>query len=352
MALLHKGRNTPSEATPDAPDGPAVKGPGFACHSCGAAMKARQDWCLDCGTAAPGRLHTRSGWRAAFSVVAVTLLFVGGAVTAGYAALSSDAERTAPAALAAGGEPIPATPAPGVAAAPITPGAAGPDVAPPAAAAPSAVLPPATGKPPVGTPIIPVKPPAPAKNTPVEPPAATDEPPAASKTPSTDQTPSTSGTAASKPKLEIVTFEKGAASTYDPGTRAGAEFGPAMNAIDKSKNTVWDITVPADDKPIGAGLLVDLGKPRDLRALRLATPTEGFRVEIYGAQDGDEVPEDIVDKRWEHITDIASVKDGKLVTLLGKSKVKQQLLLFYITTPANPRDPRAAIGDVAVAVKP
>ena len=345
MASLLKDRNTPSEVTAEASDGSPVAVPDVACHACEAGMNAGQDWCLECGTAAPGRLGTRSGWRAAFSVVAVTLLFVGGAVTAGYAALSSDAERTASAPSAGSGEPIPATAAPGVVA-PIAPGATGPGVTPPAGA-----VPPAAGTPLAGTPIIPVKPPAPATNTPVKPPAATTKPPASSA-PSTGKTPVTSGKAANEPKPEIVKFKKDAASTYDPSTRAGAEFGPAKNAIDKSKNTVWDVIVPADDKPIGAGLIVDLGKPYDLRALTIDTPTNGFRIEIYAAKNADEVPEDILDKRWEHVTDINSVKDGKLVSLLGKSEVKQQLLLFYITTPANPKDPRAAIGNVTVAGTP
>ena len=74
--------------------------------------------------------------------------------------------------------------------------------------------------------------------------------------------------------------------------------------------------MPADGKPIGAGLLLDLGKPYALRALQIATPTPGFSVELYGAVDAKELPEDILDKRWEHLTDIKKVVDGKVVSLL------------------------------------
>ncbi len=346
MALLLKGRTTPSAASSHEPGEAPVQVPDFACHACGAGMKAGQDWCLECGMAAPGRLGTRSSWRAAVSVVSVTLLLVGGAVTASYAALTSDAERAASAPSAGSGEPIPATAPPGIAAAPITPGATGPGVTPPAGGAPS------TGQPPAGTPIIPVKPPAPATNTPVKPPAATTKPKASDEPPAASKAPATSGEAANEPKPEIVKFKKDAATTYDPSEREGAEFGPPKNAIDTSKKTVWDVTVPADDRPIGAGLLLDLGKPYDLRALTIDTPTEGYTVEIYGAASAKEVPADILDKRWEHITDIRGVKDGDLVKLQGKSERKQQLLLLYVTIPTNAKDPRAAIGNVTVAGTP
>jgi hypothetical protein len=110
--------------------------------------------------------------------------------------------------------------------------------------------------------------------------------------------------------------------------------------------------VPVDGKPIAAGLMLDLGKPYSLRALRLRTPTSGFRIEIYGAQSAKETPEDLLDKRWEHLTDIREVQDNKLVSLLKKSENKFELLLLYVTTPAEPSDPRAAIGNVEIAGTP
>ena len=191
---------------------------------------------------------------------------------------------------------------------------------------PPAVTPPAVTPPAVTPP--------PAANTPPPPPANTPPPPPAA------------------PQAEIVKFAKDAASTYDPSKRAGAEFGPAANAIDANPKTVWDVSVPADGKPIGAGLLLDLGKPYALRAIKIDTPTKGFRVELYGAVDAKEKPEDILDKRWEHLTDIKSVTDGKLVSLLKKSENKQQLLLLYVTQPGEPTDPRVAIGKVTVAGTP
>ena len=65
--------------------------------------------------------------------------------------------------------------------------------------------------------------------------------------------------------------------------------------------------------------MLDLGKPYALRALQIATPTKGFSVELYGAVDAKELPEDILDKRWEHLTDVKKVVSGKVVSLLKKS---------------------------------
>jgi hypothetical protein len=349
VALLLKDRDATPKLTPEPPhDGPPVIVPDFACETCGAAMQAGQDWCLECGTAAPGRLGAaRPGWRAAFTVVSLTTLLVVAAVIASYAALTSDAERQAAAPSQGDGAPISAG-APVVAppAAPITPGATGPGTVPPTVT-PPAIVPP----PPVGTtpgklgPIIPTTPPPAATNTPVTPPAP--PPPAAA-----GNTPPPPPAANTTPQPQLIDVKSDAASTYDPYKRAGAEFGPAKFAVDGKVKTVWDVTVPVDGKPIAAGLMLDLGKPYSLRALRLRTPTDGFRIEIYGAESAKETPEDLLDKRWEHLTDIRKAEDNKLVSLHKKSENKIQLLLLYVTTPAEPSDPRAAIGNVEIAGTP
>ena len=360
MALLLRDRDAPSEVVPTPPAGDApVTVVDFACESCGAGMKPGQDWCLECGTAAPGRLGARPGWRSALTVVSVTLLLVVGSVVASYAALTSDAERKAAAPSAGDGQPIaaagPATTVPG---APITPGATGPGTTPPAGLPPAAGTPPAAGglplsslKPPAGgKPIIPVTPRPPATNTPVKPvKPVKPAPPAAATPPPATGSQSAQSTA---PKPEVIRLRADAATTYDPAKRAGAEFGPGANAVDASPQTVWDVTVPADGKPIGAGLLIDLGKPYALRAIKIATPTKGFELEVYGAVSAKQTPVDILDKRWEHLTDLKSVTDGKLVSLLGKSKRKQQLVLLYVTMPADATDPRVAIGKVTLAGTP
>src|SRR5205814_3329849 len=86
--------------------GPAEPPPTRSCERCGATMAPGQDWCLECGTAAPGRLGRRPGMRTAATVAGLTLALVAGAVTAGYAAISGDAGRETAKPPAASGAPI------------------------------------------------------------------------------------------------------------------------------------------------------------------------------------------------------------------------------------------------------
>jgi hypothetical protein len=150
-----------------------------------------------------------------------------------------------------------------------------------------------------------------------------------------------------------IKLKKDAAQTYDPIKRAGAEFGPAALAVDGKTDSVWDVTVPADGQPIAAGLVIDLGKPYALRSLRLDTPTDGFTVEVYGAKSAKQLPEDVIDKRWIHLTDKKFVLDDEPIVLKGKGDgAKVQLLLLHFTTPADPDDPRVAIGEVKLRGTP
>jgi len=366
VALLLRDRDAASEAATPPPDGGAsAVAPDFACETCGAGMLRGQDWCLECGTAARGRLGAKAGWRAAFTVVGLVLLLVFGAGVAGYAALTSDAERTAAAPTAGNGSPITApAPTPGVPGVPgvpgtdattITPGATGPGTVPPPAVAPPAVTPPVvTGLAPgaTGAPVIPpTKAVIPPTNQAVTPPPAATTPPAATPPKTATTTPPAASAAVTTP--QIIKLGKDAAKTYDPGKRAGAEIGPAANAIDGKPKTVWDVTVPADGNPIGVGVLVDLGAPYALRSLRIATNTPGFRVELYGAVDAKEIPVDLIDKRWEHLTDKKAVEDGGPILLKGKGDApKYQLVLAYVTSATQPTDPRVAIGELTLRGTP
>jgi hypothetical protein len=374
VALLLRDRDADPASTTSSPNGNhAGMAPDFACAACGAGMQAGQDWCLECGTAAPGRLGARPGWLAAFGVVAAVLLLVFGAGIAGYAALTSDAERTAAAPTAGNGNPIIAqapttgTPAvPGTNPETITPGATGPGTVPPAVtntpASPTQPLPgqlPGSGvqtpvrpgaKLPVIPPTRPVTPPA---NQTVTPPAVTPNLP--STTGPSTSTPSTSGSNV-KPAVvaaQVIDVKADAAKTYDPAQRAGAEIGPPANAVDGKPKTVWDVVVPADRNPIGVGLLVDLPTAYALRSLRIATNTPGFSVELYGAVDTKELPVDVLDKRWQHLTDVKSVQDGAPIVLTGKGDApKYQRFLVWVTTPGEPTDPRAAIGELTLRGTP
>lgn len=289
-------------------------------------MLGGQDWCLECGTAAPGRLGARPGWRAVATTLALTLVLVGGAVAASYAALSSESTREVSAAAPPDGTPVaqvpaavPAPPAPVVAPAPVVP-----PVAAPAGAVPLPTAPKVTPLPkvPVVTP--------PAIRSPVAPSTAT-----APK-------PSTSSTRPSAPAvLAPVPLGADAGSLYDPYARV-TEQGDAADAYDGDAKTTWNVTAKADGSPMGLGYLVDLGAAKTVRAVELATATPGFRVEVY-ATDSSALPPDILDTRWAQVGARSKVDqgtqgsnkagDGKERIVLEKGTGDARYVLLWLTTP-------------------
>ncbi len=368
MALLLRDREPSPETAAPAPVGDqSVVVPDYACATCGAGMHAGQDWCLECGSAAPGRLGARPGWRGAFTVVALTALLVTSAVVASYAALSGDAEREAARPSIGSGNPIVAqTPPPAPATGAVPPGTVTPPagaVVPPAGTTtPSVKAPTPKGGAKGGSPFVTL----PGAGAPGKSGVAgnrgnsgkgdsgaqnTGTSGASGTSPSTSQNTSpgrgSSPTAAPAATVQAIGFNKDAMSTYDPYQRAGAEFGPAGNAADDDTGTVWDVTVPADGEALRVGLVVDLGAAYALSSLKVSTPTPGFEMEIY-ASEGAAKPTDILDKRWEHLTDRRDVPDGVVVSLQGKSDNKFRQVVLWFTSAKDAVDPRVAIGEVSV----
>ena len=335
MKLLEAEPVLAPEAAPEAPPASPPEQPasppeaGRTCDACGAAMQADQDWCLTCGTAAPGRLGERPGWRAASTVIALTLLLVLGAVGAGYAALTGDSNAKKAAA------------------------------APPAAGQPQTqaqVAPPAATTPPAATqtqPTIPAQPAKPKKLPKVHTPQpgttqgspVTPTPPAATTPPSTGSTPATgsTGTGTTTPKTtttppadpgpQPIDLNGDAGTVYDPYSRVKAS-GEATRALDGDATTSWYVD-PKDPAQVAVGYAVDLGKLQGVREIRLQTPTPGFRVEIY-ATDETALPPDILDTRWSHIKDVSDVgvkNDGKQTIVLGAGTSKYRNVLLWFTQP-------------------
>jgi hypothetical protein len=236
-------------------------------------MRADQDWCLSCGTAAPGRLGTRPGWRTVNAVAALTLVLVVGAVAAAYAALSGDASTDARKAA-----PVSATPIPGQIAAvpdapPTTPPATTvPPVTRPAASAPAAPKVPT----PVPTPPV----------VPVTPPVAAAPAAPATSTGSSTTTPatSTSSTPTTPAAVTLTKIDLGAdaLSKYEPSPRSVRSGDPA-DADDGNARTAWSVTTPADGFDMQVGLLIDLDTAKNVKEIDLGTTTPGGRVEVYGA---------------------------------------------------------------------
>ncbi|HEX7300728.1 MAG TPA: hypothetical protein VF257_17140 [Solirubrobacteraceae bacterium] len=314
-------RETPPEHAPGQPE--AVP----TCASCGAPMQDGQDWCLTCGAAAPGSLGQRPGWRAASTVIALTVVLVLGAIGASYAALT-------------GNDKQPSTPAPAPAQAQVTP----PPTTPPTPTPPAATQ---------TTPTTPTTPSQPSTPTTKLPKVTTPKTPAAggspiipstpktttpkTTTPSTPATPTGTPTTTSPQPTDTgpqpIELAGDAGTTYDPYGRAKAS-GETERAIDGDKATSWFVEAK-DPQQVGVGYAVNLGKLQGIREIELETSTPGFRIEVY-ATDETELPPDILDTRWSHITNVSDVgkKDaGKQKIVLGAGTTKYRNLLLWFTKP-------------------
>jgi hypothetical protein len=261
-----------------------------ACSNCGAPLTEGQDWCLQCGTGAPGSLRSRApSWRSAAVILTALALLVAGAAGAAYAALSKG-----------GGRPRPAT----ATIAQVTTPAATTAVPPASGAVPPTATPkigaPTTIKPvtPLGTakpPKIPLSAPTPTTPavTPLAPTGATKAP--AAKTPtSAKQAPVPAGEA----HPEALLLDTNAASTYNPYNYAASNFGDPSLAIDGDASTGWTALIEPNVAPkLAEGLIIDLNTAHKLAALTVKTTTPGMFVRVYGANAAT-APTSITDPAW------------------------------------------------------
>lgn len=354
-------RQSPSEAPtdhgghpPNGNGGDPLLGetPARTCNECGSAMLEEQDWCLTCGTARPGRLGTRPGWRAAAAVSGATLLLVCGAVAASYAALTDDAGKKADEPGGGAATPIaqapvqvPAaptqTPTQGTPVTPVTPGTTTQET--PATPTGSNQLPslptlPNTNTNSTGSVTLPSVPSTTENNTST----GTTTTNTTTTTTTTNTTTTNTTTTPTTPALSPIALGADAADLYDPYQRSTGRGDPA-DAYDKNASGAWFVTTKADGKPMQVGLLVDLEARKNLAQIEFATSTPGFRLEVYGT-DGSALPPDILDTRWTHLasrsgvdenTVGANVKgDGKEIIRLAKDGEQvRQVVLWFTTQP-------------------
>jgi hypothetical protein len=291
----------PTTETPQASATPPAAEPyDRLCGSCASPLTAGQGWCLECGTAQPGRLGGRPGWRAALAVLALTGVLASGAVAAAYAAMSSDARREAAA-------PPPPAAAPVVAPAPPAPPAPQPPVEEPKAEVPKAEAPAPPPAPPAPTPA-----PAPAPAAPTD-------------------TGGDGGAAEdADPEPVAIELESDAASTYDPFGRADESVTNADLAIDGKPKTAWRAPA-ASDGTVRMGLVVSLEKAQRIGSVRFRANTPGFTVETYAAK-GAEIPPTITDEGWTHLEDQSDVGVEETLPVDGTFR---HVLLWVTVQPAD-----------------
>jgi len=302
-----------------------VEVPDFACASCGAGMDAGQDWCLECGTAAPGRIGERPGGRAALTIAGVVMALVLSAGVAAYAALSTDAARQTQGADP-NGQPlqaqVPAAPGPG-AATNTPPGApAVPTPLPPGGTGDGGQIPtpaPATGGE-TGAP-APVPSSGGGGGAPSPAPAGGGGSPGGSSGGS-------GGAPATGPVGPIALAPgAGAVQFLNEGERPeDARFGDPTKAYDGSDASVWTASVPAGRQDFGLGLAFSLERPRDVRSVTLNLDgREGFSVKVFGSG-ATAIPPDMLDRRWKEIGSDANVRDGDRVSLDADGPIRHVLV--------------------------
>jgi hypothetical protein len=283
-----------------------------SCANCGTPLAPGQDWCLECGTAAPGSLGGGPSWRQALTVIALTLLIVGGAVAASYAALSSQSTR--------------ATTAPRIVA-----------VTAPQPAAPAA---PATPAPTTTTPAVPKLPPAATKIPPL--PKATPTPkavipPVTTPAPThTTPAPSTGGRHSNQTGQvgRAILLDPNAASTYNPYSLPDASFGDPSLAIDGDPTTAWTYTLnPSTAGKTAVGLMIDFKSPQLFQSLKIHVTSPGMGVEFYGAN-GDP-PVSITDPAWTHLATRSHIKKLTSVSLKTAGKTFRRLLIWITHAPGS-----------------
>ena len=294
-------------------------------------MAPDQHWCLACGTAVPGELDERPGWRAARTVIALTLVLVLGAVAASYAALKSGGSSPAPPPAPVASVPSTAPPAPTTSTpAPTT----STPTTPPAATTTSPSTLPKVTTPNTGTTrSAPVHPVTPATSTPTTSTPTTITPTTSTPTTTTPATSTPSTTRPVEPAAKPIVLADGAGSAYDPYKQI-VDQNDASRALDGKAGTSWAV-LPKTPATPNVGYVVNVGKLQGIREIDLQTSTPGFRIEVY-ATDVATPPTDVTDARWSHITTRENVAgrsgaDGKERIVLGAGSTKYRNVLLWIT---------------------
>jgi hypothetical protein len=315
------------------------------CAKCGLPLQDAQDWCLQCGTGAPGSLSGAPGWRTGIAILGTAALLAVGASVAAYAALNKTKPKPKVALLAVtrvGTTASPTTPTtPGT-----TPGASTSTPGTPTTV--KAATPPK----------IPLQTPTPkstsganteANNALFPPETKTTKTTSTTTTPtkttseSTKNSKESTGSQGSETKPETgaeapspLLLDTNAASVYNPYTYPATLFGDPSLAIDGEEKTAWTAQVQATVAPkMAEGLVLDLKSPQKLGSVAVKTTTTGITVEVYGAV-GKTLPASISDPAWNRIVGLKVLKKKSTqLALKTNGKGYRYILLWLAKAPAS-----------------
>jgi eukaryotic-like serine/threonine-protein kinase len=158
-----------------------------------------------------------------------------------------------------------------------------------------------------------------------------------------DQTTRGTGTQGAPPEraagLEPVSLATGATRAYDPLGDRGENDQEASFAVDRDKSSTWSterydggtLNKPGTDQP-GVGLVIDAKPGVAARLMRIATPTPGWRAEIYASESG--VPEEWPSEDWVKVaTPFDVTKDRVRVDLDTAGKAFRYYLIWITKVP-------------------
>ncbi len=302
------------------------------CQKCGADLEEGQDWCLQCGAAAPGSLEGGGpGWRSATTVLAVTAVLVLGAAAAAYAALT---------------QPVPRKPAPRVVTIAQVP--ATPPVTTPTTPTPGVLGTPTTIKPLPSTstaPKIPLTAPTPKPSSTT---GTTNTGTSGSGT-GTNKTSTDSGGTTTTEQPSPILLDTNAASTYNPYGYPTSWFGDPSLAIDGETSTAWTAQVnPAVAPKMAEGLAIDLKTAQRVGSVKLITSTPGMTVQMYGAN-GTTLPASITDAAWVALSpSLDAKKRSTTIKLRDSGKAFRFLTLWISGAPQSAVGTATAPGHVDV----
>lgn len=302
--------NTPESGPAEQPASSA----GQACPKCSAQLAPGQDWCLQCGTGAPGSVGTGGG-RTLAAVLVTTVVLLLGAAAAGYAALSKKTPQA----------PTVTTT---VAQAPTTPAT----IPTPGAVTPTTATPlPGLAKPPK----IPLTATTPTVTTPT---TSTTTTTTGSETKQKTSTTGTGG-AGAEPQPAAILLDTNAAETYNPYNYPAAWFGDPSLTIDGDDSTGWTAQInPATAPNLAEGVMIDLKSLKKLSAVKLVTTTPGMTVQVYGSA-AKTVPASITDPAWSSLSRSIVVKKRHARIGLRNRKQSYRFVTLWIS-----KAPESSIG--------